>query len=453
MSPEPIITLQRRLTIVGAIRAGGEKPERGVGRKLGAWRLTSPREQLVRQAAELYGGPVSKWQSPVGTEWQVYTEAAELPVLVMPGYSLRQTYELWEGATKRTRLCDGLEEELTAGPCLCNQSGEDVCDLYTRLTVALPELDTVLGWRLITRGANAAHELPTMLALIDSRAGGATFVPARLRIDERRGVKDGQVVRFVVPSLDLGVGYLGLINGAPDGTRQLPAGAGFTPAEGRGPTVEEALAVVQAPPPPVAPRARRAEPVTTGPIPGPEPPLPVPSTSDAGDDLPPVPAAGGASTEPSPASGGPPAYTEERQTKLLTVAQAKKLNVLVGKLRDGGWIVTGQLWQAIAGLRDLDTDVLIDALEGRDEEEHRLHWTPLRDALRRPEANQLIDWLEVKKTAVDAGQAEPVPESVANYWDPPKPPPTSPFQPPASVVDELRERGPATPFDQFPEGY
>lgn len=411
--PEPIITLQRRLTIVGAIRAGGEKPERGVGKKLDAWRITSPRESLVRQASELYGGPVSQWQSPVGPEWQVYTDSPELPVLVMPGYSLRQTYELWEGATKRTRLCDGLEEELTAGPCICNLEGADACDLYTRLTVALPELDTVLGWRLISRGANAAHELPTMLALIEARSGQSTFAPARLRIDERRGVKDGQVVRFVVPSLDLGVGYLGLVNGAPDGTRAT--GEGFTPALGRGPTVEEALAVVTQPPPASLPRSgRRQEPVTTGPAPGPEPPLP----QIAGDNPRQAPAEPAAeSPAPTPEQEAPGGTTEP-QTKARTEPQANKLNVLVGTLREGGYIATGQLWQAIAGLRKWDTDALIIELDGRDKIEHVLHWAPLRDALTRPEAMQLIDWLEAKEKKVAAGKAEPITEAVRTFWDP-----------------------------------
>ena len=64
MSPEPLIELQRRLSLVGALRAGGEKPERGVGRKLECWRGTSPRRELIEQMAQLYGGfqsPPSSW--------------------------------------------------------------------------------------------------------------------------------------------------------------------------------------------------------------------------------------------------------------------------------------------------------------------------------------------------------------------------------------------------------
>jgi hypothetical protein len=127
-------------------------PTRGVGAKLDAYRLTSPSRELIEQAAQLYGGEVTSWQSPVGPEWQCYTTSEELPVLVMPGYSLQQTYELWEGMTKRTRKCDGVEDDVSGGPCICNAEGVDRCDVYTRLVVALPELDTALGWRLITRG-------------------------------------------------------------------------------------------------------------------------------------------------------------------------------------------------------------------------------------------------------------------------------------------------------------
>jgi hypothetical protein len=376
--PEPIISLQRRLTLVGAIRAGGEKPERGPGRKLEAFRLTSPRRELIEQAAGLYGGQPKPWRSPVGDEWQLYTTAGEIPVLVMPGYSLRQTYELWEGATKRNRLCDGVDEELSGGPCLCNQEeGDDRCDLYTRLVVALPELDTVLGWRLISRGANAGHELPTMMALIEQIARGQPFVPARLRLDERRGVVGGQVTRFVVPTVDLGVGYLALA--APD-RPALPSAddqGTYVPAPARDASLEQALDAVNRPAPergggraaaPI-PKRDRAE------------PAPAPVTDD----------------QPEP-------YTEKRQTRKLTEPQAKKLNVLVGKLRDGGHVTTEQLWAAIAQLRETDVDAMVADLDGVDEH-GQLHWSPLRDSLLRPEAVKLIEWMEIKQSRVDEAQA------------------------------------------------
>jgi hypothetical protein len=360
--PVPIIDLQRRLSLGGAIRAGGEKGERQPGRKLDKYRLTSPRKQLIEQAAELYGGKVEKWRSPVGDEFQVYTEVEELPVLVMPGYSLRQSYELWEGVTKRLRLCDGIDEELSGGPCVCAATGEDQCDLYTRLVVALPELDTALGWRLITRGANAAHELPTMMALIESRAAGQTFAPARLRIDERRGVRNGQVVRFVVPVLDLMIGYAALAQG--DSQRAIN-GRSYQPVTARSGSVDDALAAVQGP------------------------------RSGLSGNLPELPDAD-AGGQPEPAPEAPNEDTpnvEERQTKALTSAQAKKLNVLVGQLRDAAHITTRQLWQALAKERQMSVEPMIELLNGRDDD-GELHWSPLRDSLLRPEAIALIDRLE-----------------------------------------------------------
>jgi hypothetical protein len=391
--PVPVIELQRRLTLVGAIRAGGEKPARGVGKKLEHWRITSPRKQLVEQAAALYGGEVSRWQSPVGEEWQVYTAVEEIPALVMPSYSLRQSYELWEGATKRTRLCDGIEEEVSGGPCLCNLEGNDQCDLYSRLVVALPELDTVLGWRVITRGASAGHELPTMMALIESRAQGQTFVPARLRLDQRRGVKDGQVVRFVVPTIDLGVGYLALAttqaNGQPPSgpVRELPTVEGHTPAPNRDPTLRQALeAAEQAP----AARSRRGPSAAFPPAPPETPPPPRPSadTSEAEQRGLPTPPPTPPPPPPAPPPTLPPSeqipvgtehagYAEERQTKTRTEPQASKLNVLVGKLRDGGHITTEQLYASIAKLRNIHPTTMAEVIGGHDAD-GVLHWAPLR---------------------------------------------------------------------------
>jgi hypothetical protein len=379
--PTPIIELQRRLALVGAVRIGGERPADGrrPGAKLDAWRITSPRRTLIEQAAELYGGEVSQWQSPVGAEFQVYTEAPELPVLVMPGYSLRRTYELWEGATKRTRLCDGVDEELSGGPCLCELEGVDRCDIYTRLVVALPELDTALGWRLISTGANAAHELPTMLALAEAQSGGAAFVPARLRIDQRRGVKDGQVVRYVVPTLDPGVSYAALAANTPLALPERAGnGRGYTPVPERLPTPTAAARAIEAP---LADLPERL------------PPIPVPPRSA---EPVPIPEADDPAPTPPPSPGPPPIVEPpepEAQTKQATAAQRKKLDVLVGQLRDGGHITTRHLYDAVAVYRNTGGENVVAIVGGYDAD-MVMHWAPLRESLTRVEATKLIDRLE-----------------------------------------------------------
>ena len=364
MSPVPIIDLQRRLSLVGAIRCG-EKSERGAPRRLDTFRITSPSRTLVGQAAGLYGGVPSEWQSPSGLEWQVTTTTTELPVLVMPGYSLRQTYELWEGATKRSRLCDG--QEMSDGtPCLCEKEGVDKCDLYTRLVVALPELDTVLGWRLISKGVNAGHEIPTLMGLILSVADGKPFVPAKLRLVERSGVKDGQKVRYVVPTLDLGAGYTA-IAAASAPSREISPPA-YTPIEKQlaAPVaVSEALELTDA--------GRK---VRTGRSAAP--------MSDVGDDF---------DAAPVPASHHP---ATTAPTDYLTSAQAKKLNVLVGKLRPER-ITTDQLWAAVAKGRGVTVDDLVGRIGGRDTA-GVLHWALLRDCLSKTEASNLIERLSKLET-------------------------------------------------------
>lgn len=88
-----------------------------------------------------------------------------------------------------------------------------------------------------------------------------------------------------------------------------------------------------------------------------------------------------------PAEGTPFSYgwedkpAETTEAKPRTDAQAKKLNVLVGRLRDGEKLTTEHLWRAVGREQVLSEDGL-------------LHWSPLRDSLTRAEASDLIDRLE-----------------------------------------------------------
>jgi len=79
---------------------------------------------------------------------------------------------------------------------------------------------------------------------------------------------------------------------------------------------------------------------------------------------------------PLDAEAGPPA------AESATAAQIKKLNVLVGTMREAGTVTTEEVWNAI----------------GREwsysEEDGKLHWSPLRDTLTKQEASALIEHLE-----------------------------------------------------------
>lgn len=237
MSPTPLIELQRRLAEAGRIRMG-EKTDKGAPKRLDTWRITSPTKQLIAQAAGLYGGEPKPWESPTGPQFEVVTTSAELPVLVMPGYSFRQGYEFRTSPTLVERRCDGVEMD-DGKPCACNAEGEDKCALLTRLTVALPELTTMLGWRLETKGENAARELLASMDLVQGVASGRPFVPARLRIVERRGNVNGQAVRYVVPVIDVSLRYAEVL-----GEPQAALPSGYTPIEppaGNGTSLEDGL--------------------------------------------------------------------------------------------------------------------------------------------------------------------------------------------------------------------
>lgn len=360
--PVPIIQRQRALSQVGEIRIGGEKGDKAPGRKLDSFRLTSQYREIIDTAAGLYGGEPQPWESPVGSAWQVYTESSSLPCMVIVGYSLTRMYELWEGATKCVRRCDGIEEQISGGPCVCNAEGNDRCDTVTRLMVLLPETGTSLGWRLRSTGEIAADELDGAMMVANKLAAGRAFVPATLRLTQRRSVSGGQTKRYVVPVLDFN-----LIQGARVAAAiEPPAGYTPLPAADTGVTVAEALELTAGPAAPRPTTSRSA--------------APIPEIADVpfGDD--PVPVqddtAPGAATE----------------TPKATQAQTRKLNVLVGKLRDNNKITTDQLWAAMAKARNVPADTMMELLDGRDEQGES-HWSPLRDSLTKVEASDLIEHL------------------------------------------------------------
>jgi len=95
--------------------------------------------------------------------------------------------------------------------------------------------------------------------------------------------------------------------------------------------------------------------------------------------------------DPNPASGAPDALKP-------TERQLKKLNTLVGTLRDAGRITTEQLWSAMANARGVQVEHMVDLLGGiyvdAPGDAPRYHWSELRGSLTREEASGLIDRLE-----------------------------------------------------------
>jgi len=205
--------LQRRQTEVGRIRIGetkdtGRKDKNGrpIMRpvKLEKFRFTSPSKALIEQVAEIYGGTPAEWDPQGGgaRQWEVYTAAESLPVVVPPN-SVSQWYESWAGGAC-IRRCDGQREMLQDQPCQCSPDpSERLCKPTTRIALMLADVPGIGVWRLESHGYYAATELPAVAELL-AAAGG--YVAGRLELEERsaRRPKDGggmETRRWMVPVL------------------------------------------------------------------------------------------------------------------------------------------------------------------------------------------------------------------------------------------------------------
>lgn len=247
-----LLDIQRRIREAGRIRIGQQVPtSNGKTRpaKLDTFRLTSPDRRAIEQAAGMYGGRPEEWDAPAGRQWQVITEVDELDVIVPPSdMAFSQHYELWSGGGCQRR-CDGVTEQLTDGPCLCDPDARE-CTPHTRLSVMLRELVGLGVWRLDTQGFYAAVELGGAVQVVQAAAGAGVMLPARLRLEQRQIKRPGQPTRnFAVPTLDVHVtpeqlfggqaGGMSLTGGSQQPSGQLGSQTAALPQGGE-PAVEPA---------------------------------------------------------------------------------------------------------------------------------------------------------------------------------------------------------------------
>jgi hypothetical protein len=281
--PIQLIDQQRRLREIGRIRLGEQVPtNNGKTRpkKLTKFRLTSRDQRIIEAVAQAYGGEVKPWTAPDGQQFEVFTDAAEMPVVVPPGeMAFSQWMELWSAGGCQRR-CDGVTEVIRDQGCVCDPAARE-CSTTTRLNVMLPEVPGFGLWRLETHGYYAAVELNGVVELCRQASAAGHLLPARLRLEQRqvkRFKPDGtpQTLKFAVPCLDLDVSVsaLGALNAGgqvPFGelaadVPALPAPEGWAPVpvaelpEGPGSSVAEQVAAVADPAPP-APRRNAAAPL------------------------------------------------------------------------------------------------------------------------------------------------------------------------------------------------
>lgn len=183
--------LQQRLTQVGVIRLGEQRVSKKGSRypaKLETLRITTPSKSIADAVAATYGGQVRPWQAPTGPQWEVITQAKEMPVLVPP-QRIDPNMEMW-GNGFRSRHCDGETETIRQVPCLCaaaQAAGQrvrpsDVCKPTTRMSLMLSEIPSLGTFKLESHGWNAAAELPTLAASIEQAPHP---IPARLELQVR----------------------------------------------------------------------------------------------------------------------------------------------------------------------------------------------------------------------------------------------------------------------------
>ncbi|MCL7377428.1 hypothetical protein [Streptomyces sp. 35G-GA-8] len=224
----PIIDLQRRMRQLGEIRighvvAGTSKQGKAYTRpaKLNHFRFTSPSREILASVAELYGGEVKPWTPANGgpSEFEVYSTANRLPVLIPPRDAVSQWYELYAGS-KCQRRCDGVTEHKRDRPCLCDPEDRE-CKITTRVNVMLRDVPALGQWLLITKGYYAATELPPAAELLAQADG---YVAGWLGMEEKLVQRDEGPARFMVPTLDVEITPAALMSGQTIGAPAVASG-------------------------------------------------------------------------------------------------------------------------------------------------------------------------------------------------------------------------------------
>ncbi|MFJ1995265.1 recombination directionality factor [Streptomyces asiaticus] len=235
----PILDLQRRMRQLGEIRIGrvvdtgrvSEKTGKPILRpeKLRAFRFTSPSREILTQVAALYGGEVQPWTPANGgpSEFEVFSTANRLPVLIPPRDAVSQWYELYQGS-KCVRRCDGQTEQKSDRPCICDPENRD-CAITTRVNVMLRDVPALGQWLLVSKGYYAAVELPPAAELL-AQAGG--YVAGWLGMEEKLVQREQGPARFMVPTLDVEITpaalMAGNITGAPAAVAKGPERVAIT---------------------------------------------------------------------------------------------------------------------------------------------------------------------------------------------------------------------------------
>ena len=264
----PLLDLQRRGQQIGRIRIGQQvQGANGKMRpvKLDTFRFTTASRVSADAIAELYGGTVRDWQG----QYEVVTGQSAIGVTVPPHDQIvSQWYEMWN-AGGCLRRCDSQTEQISGGRCLCPHADDPgnalaveaaaqersrlasvnpprACKLVTRISVMIPDLPGLGVFRLDTGSYYAATEIGDSGELLHRARKQGVFLPAMLRIEQRKRVAGGQTKNYPVPVLEVLVTFRDIVTGAIEAAGiagQLP------PAPGGQRAIEGAAKAIEAPAP------------------------------------------------------------------------------------------------------------------------------------------------------------------------------------------------------------
>jgi hypothetical protein len=195
----PILDIAQRDRELGRIRIGAKADGGKRPVKLEKFRFTSADRSLIEAIAKLYGGTAAPWNNDGKSEFEVYTTADRVPIL-LPPEPINQWYEMWSGGGCQRR-CDGRINVLKDSPCVCPSDPIDrsqaaafgkACKPTTRLNVVLADVEGVGVWRLESHGYHAASKLPKLAQFLSQAAQQGVYLPAVLGLEKRSVKRPGE---------------------------------------------------------------------------------------------------------------------------------------------------------------------------------------------------------------------------------------------------------------------
>jgi hypothetical protein len=204
----PLLDVQQQHATMFRLRFGDQVTSRGKSRPrrlTDQIRVTSPNPAIVDAFCAVYGGERRGWDNQGRAEFEAYLPTTAIRVVLLPGSSLSQWWELYRGSVC-VRRCDSQTELKSGKPCLCpsrdpaeRNADPDQCSATTRVSVICPDVDVVGAGMFVTRGLMAASMLPNAIAAANAALAAGIYVPAVVRVVECTG----QGTKWVVPQIEV----------------------------------------------------------------------------------------------------------------------------------------------------------------------------------------------------------------------------------------------------------